>query len=332
MSQSSSPSLETTVSKSARPLISVVMPCYNAAPYLEEAVLSALGQSYGQVEVVIIDDGSTDGSAAIATRLATENPGKVIVSNTCRLGPFPARNHALRLIHGELVAFLDADDWWEPDALEKLQAGLAAAGADIAYCGWQNVGEGIVSAPHVPIAYEQNDPAACFVRSCPWPIHGALIRRDLVARLGGFSERRYSAMDYDLWLRALGLTQRIVRVPEVLAYYRWHGHGQVSAIKWRQVLDALAAQKDFIRNNPQLVRHLPDDKLRDLTEGQVLRQAYRAFWKRDMLSAQKLFRHAAVAGTFKLKDVRHILTASLLPLSAYRWLVALIDRRAQRHE
>lgn len=315
-----------SASSNNRPLISVVMPCFNAAPYLAESVGSVLSQRYGNVEVVIVDDGSTDGSADIAARLAEEHPGRVIVTHTSRLGPFPARNKALKLISGDLVAFLDADDWWEPAALEKLQAGLAASDADIAYCGWQNVGEGIVSLPHVPIAYEQDDPVACFVRSCPWPIHGALIRRDLVRRLGGFSERCFSAMDYDFWLRALAMTRRIVRVPEVLAYYRWHGQGQVSAIKWRQVLDALTAQKDFIKDNPHLVQHLPTSKLMDLTEGQVLRQAYRAFWKRDLESAQKLFRHAAVQFSFSLKDVRHIAVA-LLPLSLYRRFVRLVDRK-----
>jgi glycosyltransferase involved in cell wall biosynthesis len=315
----------TAASAVSRPLISVVMPCYNAAPFLAEAVGSALGQSYGDVEVVIIDDGSRDGSTEIAKRLAESHPGRVTVAYSGHLGPFPARNKALRLIRGELVAFLDADDWWEPTALEKLQAAHAASGADIAYCGWQNVGEGIVSAPYVPPEYETSDPVAHFVRTCPWPIHGALVTRELVERLQGFSERRFSAMDYDFWLRALGLTRHIVRVPEVLAYYRWHGSGQVSAVKWRQVLDALVAQKDFIRNNPRLVRHLPRKKLRDLTEGQVLRQAYRAFWKRDLSSAQKLFRHVAAAGAFGLKDLRHILTAVLLPRSLYRRLVAAID-------
>ncbi|AFL75874.1 glycosyltransferase [Thiocystis violascens] len=311
----------------ARPLISVVMPCYNAALYLEEAVGSALGQSYGNVEVVIVDDGSTDGSAEIAARLAAAHPDRILLDYTDRVGPFPARNQALKKIRGELVAFLDADDWWAPTALEKLYASLIASNADMAYCGWQNVGEGIVAEPYIPPAYEQEDAVAHFVRTCPLPIHGALIRRDLVTRLGGFSERRYSAMDYDFWLRALAETRRMVRVPEVLAFYRWHHQGQISAIKWRQVLDALAAQKDFIRANPHLVAHLPAKRLMEMTEGLVLVQAYRAFWKRDLISAHKLFRHAAIARAFALKDLRYILIAAMLPLSAYRFLIGMIDRK-----
>ena len=135
-------------------------------------------------------------------------------------------------------------------------------------------------------------------------------------------------MDYDFWWRALAATRCMVRVPEVLAFDRWHGLGQVSAVKWRQVLDAHTAQKDFIRANPGLVAHLPRDRLRDLTEGQVLRQAYRAFWKRDLVSAHRLFRHAGMAGACKTDDLRHILTA-LLPFPTYRWLLQRIDRQGE---
>ncbi|MFW2455686.1 glycosyltransferase family 2 protein [Methyloversatilis discipulorum] len=306
------------------PLISVVMPCHNAGPYLEEAVCSALDQEAVRTELVLVDDGSTDDSRSIADKLVTRYPGLLTVLHSERLGPYPARNLALKHARGELIAFLDADDWWEPDALAKLQSALLTSAADIAYCGWQNVGTGITSAPYVPPAYEAEDAAAHFVRTCPWPIHAALIRRRVVDAVGGFSEQRYSAMDYHFWLRAYGHTQRIVRVPEVLAYYRWHGSGQVSAVKWRQVLDALWAQQDFISRHPDLVAHIDPSGMVDLTEGRVLREAYRAVWKRDLLSAHALFRHAAKAGSGKIGDMRHLITAKL-PLPLYKKLFLLGD-------
>lgn len=314
-----------TTRREALPLISVIMPCYNAAPYVTEAVGSALGQSHGNVELIVIDDGSTDGSDAILARLAQAHAGRLHLVFTGRVGPYPARNVGLRHAHGEYIAFLDADDWWQRDTLEKLHAALRQHDADIAYCGWQNVGEGITSQPYIPPAYEEDDTVEHFVRTCPWPIHAALVKKSLVDRLGGFSERRFASMDYDFWLRALGAGARIKRVPEVLAFYRWHNSGQVSAVKWRQVLDALDAQLQFIRDNPGLVAHLPAGRLHDLTEGQVLRQAYRAFWKRDLRSAQKLFRHAAAKGSYRLRDLRHVLSA-LLPYGLYSSLVALADR------
>jgi len=312
----------------SKPLISVIMPCYNAALYVEEAVGSVMAQSYGNVELIVVDDGSSDDSTAVVQRLADQYPGRIHLLHTSRLGPFPARNLGLRHCHGKFVAFLDADDWWLPETLEKLHCALSDNSVDLAYCGWQNIGEDVKSEPYVPPEYEAGDSVAAFLRACPWPIHAALLREKLVDRLGGFSERRFSAMDYDFWLRALALTRRIKRVPEVLAFYRWHNQGQVSAVKWRQVLDALTAQKDFIRANPTLVSHLSAAKLRDLSEGQVLRQAYRAFWKRDLVSAQKLFRHSAAQLSFSLRDLRHVLVA-LLPLSIYRGIVSLAERSRQ---
>jgi hypothetical protein len=313
-----------------RPLISIIMPCYNAAPYVAEAIESVLGQSYGNVQLIVVDDGSSDASSEIVQSLASQHPDRLQLQFSNHQGPYPARNLGLRQARGEFIAFLDADDWWQPDTLEKLYGTLIEHRADLAYCGWQNVGEGVKSAPYVPPEYEAEDPVAAFVRTCPWPIHAALIKKNLVDQLRGFSERRFSSMDYDFWLRALAQTRNIVRVPEVLAFYRWHGQGQVSAVKWRQVLDALAAQKDFIKANPRLVAHLTPEKLRDLTEGRVLRQAYNAFWKRDLVSAQKLFRHVAVAGAFKLRDLFHVGTAFFLPASLYRWLVAAIGRGGAR--
>ncbi|GAB4178250.1 MAG: hypothetical protein Fur0039_21980 [Rhodocyclaceae bacterium] len=313
----------------ARPLVSVIMPCHNAAPYVAEAVASVFAQTHRPVQLIVADDGSTDGSGGIVEELARQHVSNMILIHTDHIGPYPARNAALRRATGEFISFLDADDWWDATALEKLHAAMAASGADIAYCGWQNVGEQVHAEPYVPPEYEKADPVERFLSSCPWPIHGALVRRSLLDRLGGFSERRYASMDYDFWLRAIGLTRRIVRVPEVLAFYRWHGAGQVSAVKWRQVLDALAAQQDFIREHRDLVAHIPAARLRDLTDGQVLRQAYRAFWKRDLESAHKLFRHAAAARAFSFADLSHILPASL-PMPLYRRLVAVIDRKAAR--
>ena len=308
------------------PLISVIMPCYNAAPYVAEAVASVMAQSHDNLELIVVDDGSSDGSDALLQQLAERYAPHLRLFYSGRVGPYPARNQALRQARGDYVAFLDADDWWLPETLAKLLETLTQREADIAYCGWQNVGEGIHSEPYVPPAYEEEDAVAHFVRTCPWPIHAALVRREIVDRLHGFSERRFSSMDYDFWLRALALTRRLARVPEVLAFYRWHGQGQVSAVKWRQVLDALEAQQAFIRHNPALVAHLPEAKLRDLTEGQVLRQAYRAVWKRDLESAQKLFRHAAAKRTFHARDLRHVVSA-LLPMPLYRGLIGLLDRR-----
>ena len=316
---------ESVPTANVRGRISVIMPCFNAERHLAAAAASALAQTYANVELIVIDDGSTDASPAIAAAIERGNPGRVTLLHTARVGPYPARNEAIRVARGDYVAFLDADDWWEPTALEKLHSAISTANADIAYCGWQNVGTGIKADPFVPPEYEKDDPVAHFLRTCPWPIHAALVDRSLVRQLNGFSERRFSSMDYDFWLRALAVTRKIVRVPEVLAYYRWHDAGQISAVRARQVLDALEAQRQFIRTNPALVKHLPARQVRDCTEGRVRREAYRALWNRDLPSAQCLFRHMAWSRSFSFRELPYVASA-LLPLRAYRWIVGLADK------
>ena len=311
-------------------LISVVMPCYNAAAFVEEAVNSVMNQTYPDVELIVVDDGSSDGSAGILQQLATQYSPRLNLLYQDHEGPFPARNLALRHANGGFVAFLDADDYWTLEALEKLAAAMQSNHADIAYCGWQNVGTGAPGTePYIPPDYSQMDTAAEFLRSCPWPIHAALVKREAIDAVKGFSERRFSAMDYDLWLRLYAHTQKLARVPEVMAFYRWHDKGQISKTKWKQVLDALQVRCDFVALHPECVAHLPEKKVRELSDGFLLREAYRAYWKRVLIDAQKLFRRAFIQGLWKAGDLKYLLPA-LLPGALFQWLVSKSDHLVER--
>lgn len=311
-----------------RPLISVVMPCFNAERFVEEAVRCALSQNGVQVELIVVDDGSTDDSLAILHDLQRElGSDRLILIQSHHGGPYPARNLGLATARGEWVAFLDADDYWAPNCLQSLLEAALQHGTDLAYCGWQNVGAVPAgSAPYVPPAYEEMDTTAEFLRDCPWPIHAALVRRSIVQAIGGFSTRRFASMDYDFWLRIYAHTQNIRRVPAVLAFYRWHGAGQISAVKWRQVIDAWSVRREFVAQHPERVRHLPRNTLTDLVDGVLLRSAYAAFWKRDLASAHKLFRQTLTAGGWRLQDSGHLLL-SLLPLPLFQKLVTLLERK-----
>lgn len=311
----------------SRALISVVMPCFNGRAFVQQAVHSALFQDYGNVELIVVDDGSTDGSQDILSRLRTRYPDRMTVLHQDNKGPYPARNEGLRHARGTLIAFLDADDWWAGNCLARLEHALEIADADLAYCGWQNVGSGGPGRePHLPPAYETQDTAALFLKGCPWPIHAALVRRELLDKVGGFSTRMFTSMDYDLWLRIFSVTRKFVRVPEVLAYYRWHDHGQISAVKWRQVIEAWQVRREFVQNHRGLVSHLASAVLRDLIDGSLLRAGYAAYWKRDLVSAQRLFRKVVRRGCWHLRDARYVLP-SLLPAGVYRRVIALADHR-----
>jgi len=308
---------------SAKPLISVIMPCYNAAPYVRQAIESVLGQSYAEVELVFVDDGSSDESAAIAAGLAARHPERMILLAADRRGPYPARNLGLTRASGPLVAFLDADDYWQADFLEKLHARLVAADAALAYCGWQNVGAtDRTNEPYVPPDYEAGDKLDLLLRAAsPWPIHAALTRRSVIDEVGGFDTTLATCMDYDLWLR-IGASRPIVRVPEVLAYYRFHPGGQITSKQWRQAENVWIVKKRFAAASPELVARFTRERLDELIDGALLRRGYDCYWRRDLVSAQRIFRRSLRAGGWKLKDLKYLLPA-LLPERSY---VSLIDR------
>ncbi len=305
--------------------ISVIMPSYNAAAFVEEAVNSVMNQTYADVELIIVDDGSTDASVEILDRLSAKYAPRITLHFQNHRGPYPARNLGLKHARGGRVAFLDADDYWSPDALEKLSSAMDVHHADIAYCGWQNFGIGAPGTePYIPPDYSQMDTASEFLRSCPWPIHAALVQREAIDAVKGFSERCFSSMDYDLWLQLYAHTQKLVRVSEVMAFYRWHNKGQISKTKWKQVLDALQVRRDFVAQHPERVGHLPEIKVRELSDGFLLREAYRAYWQRNLVDAQKLFRRAFIQGLWKANDLKYLLPA-LLPSIFFQWIVNMAD-------
>ncbi|HEB78304.1 MAG TPA: glycosyltransferase [Methylothermaceae bacterium] len=312
------------MSQISNPQISVIMPCHNAAAYVAEAIGSVHAQTFPDWELIVVDDGSGDDSVAIITRLAQED-SRIRLLRQDNQGPYPARNFGLRHARGEFVAFLDADDWWDRTFLEKMRHGLDGHKADLAYCGWQNVVEaGEDRPPYVPPDYLQEDLFERLLRSCPWPIHAALTRRRVLEAVGGFSTRCFSSMDYDLWLRIAAVTRHWVRVPEVLAYYRWHGKGQISAVKWRQVLEARRVRQDFVAAHREQVAHLSPSQLRQLIDGPLREQAYQALWRRDLESAQKLFRTILRHQAWQWRDCKYLL-ASLLPAALFQSLVRARD-------
>ena len=308
-----------------QPLISVIMPCYNAERFVADAVGSVLTQESVQVELVVVDDGSTDRSCEILAALEVGNPGRMRVFHQPNRGPYPARNLGLSHAHGKFVAFLDADDYWHPQCLGKLHATLEQSGAALAYCGWQNIGvEGGRGAPYVPPDYEAGDKAEAFLRSAaPWPIHAALVRREIITAVGGFDTHWQSCMDYDLWLR-IAVAKPIALVPEVMAFYRHHGSGQITSRQWVQAENTLLVKRKFLASHPELVAHLTANRLKELTDGVFLKRGYQSYWQRDLVSARRIFRKALHNGGWGLADLRYLLPA-LLPEKAYLRLIRFKD-------
>lgn len=121
---------------SSSPLISVVIPMYNTDLYIKQTVDSVLSQTYGNLEVIIVDDGSTDNSAKIVKELMQKDSRIKYISQP-NLGVSATRNNAIEHSQGEFVAFLDSDDLWLPTKLEKQIKRILDTGMEACYCGYQ---------------------------------------------------------------------------------------------------------------------------------------------------------------------------------------------------
>lgn len=302
--------------------ISVIMPCHNAASHLRRGVASVLEQTYESVELIVVNDGSTDDSLDILMGIRDDR--LKIVSQPKR-GVSAARNRGIAKAAGDYIAFLDTDDAWRPDCLEKLHGALqSASDAALAYCGWQNVGlAGGKGEPYIPPDYEGDDKVMKLLRGCPWPIHAALTRTALLREVGGFDETMSHAEDYKMWL-SLAARSRIVRVPEVLAFYHFHGGTQATNNRARSALSEWQAKEDFLRSNDGVRRCLDGRAVRQLTEGMLLKRGFECYWDRDLASARGIFRKVMKTGYGNAGDWKYMLP-SVLPLALHRAVISLFD-------
>jgi glycosyltransferase involved in cell wall biosynthesis len=304
------------------PAVSVVMPCFNAEDHLGRSVDSVLGQSFPDWELIAVDDGSTDGTRAW---LQAQTDPRVHLHVQPNRGVSAARNAGLALARGRLVAFLDADDTWEPTFLAEMVAALEARpDAVLAYCGWQNLGlPGGRGEPFVPPDYETVTKRETLFAGCRWPIHAALARHDAIEHAGGFDTTLKNAEDYALWLR-VGTAGPIVRVPRVLAYYHFHGKAQASANVTREALQQFDAQRRYLSTHPDFEAAVGRDQVKVMTLGRLLERGYECYWRRDLPAARAIFRTVMSNRYGNLKDWLYMLPA-LLPEALHRTLLSRRD-------
>jgi hypothetical protein len=203
----------------ATPLVSVVIPCWNQAHYLGEAIESVLAQSHPRLEIVVVDDGSSDNSFEVAGRY----PG-VRVLRQRNSGVAIARNRGLAATAGEFVAFLDADDRLLPRALE-VGVGVLSTQPEAAFAAGRprDIGRdgGVVREAAQPLVTRDHYLKLleeCFI----WSGSSLVYRRAALEAVGGFNERRVAADDYELYLK-LARAFPVVCHEEIVTEYRRHG-------------------------------------------------------------------------------------------------------------
>jgi glycosyltransferase involved in cell wall biosynthesis len=197
--------------------VSVLMGVHNGAPWVRDAVASVLAQTAGDIELIVVDDGSTDSTPAV---LASITDPRLRVYREPHAGLTRALNRALRLATAPLIARLDADDIALPERLERQRAFLDAhPEVGILGTGAREVDAAGREVRRVrPL---ENDAAIrrALIRANPFVHSSVVLRRSALERVGGYDETLPVAQDYDLWMRLSRVT-RLANLPEPLVVRR----------------------------------------------------------------------------------------------------------------
>src|SRR5438067_1945043 len=290
------------------PRVSVVVPARNAAPHIGEALSSIVAQTFGDWEALVVDDGSTDGTADVARAV---DPRIVVLDNPHPAGPAAARNLAIARASGELLALLDADDQWLPSYLER-QVGLfdseqARAGrVGIVACDALILENGAIRRePYSAFAGSAADVTLeTLLRSNPIFI-SAVAPRAVVLDAGGFEPETFGSADHDLWIRIAELGYRVVFNDEPLAVYRKHSStisgdlvamARTSELAYRRALERgrlTPAQRRIVRRSLLLQRSVR--QVEELLTHRPLPSAPVGVWLHATRGALGLLRYALLS-------------------------------------
>ena len=209
-------------------LVSIILPVFNGENYLAQSIGSCLNQTYTNLELIIVNDCSTDGSLGIAEKFAGQDSRIKIISNDSNLQLPASLNAGHRLAKGEFLTWTSDDNFFEPQALEILLENLISLKADIVFSNFNIVEEdgsfrretGLGKGGSLILG---NTIGACF-----------LYRREVYKRNRGYDEDLHTIEDYDFWLRAL-VHSSFSHVPAVLYNFRSHGSSLSSNLEHKDL-------------------------------------------------------------------------------------------------
>jgi len=292
--------------------VAVVIPVYNGRKYLRETIESVLGQKLPPAEIVVIDDGSTDGSAEVA-REFEPHLRLVVRANS---GVSATRNFGASVTQAAWLAFLDQDDLWDPDNLARQTAEIARhPDADVCYAGrrllYREAGSEAFTLMPMPPMPQPGSIHSLLLERCPFSPCSALIRRETFTAVGGFDGRHNGAEDWDLWLRLSFHGAKFVSCPHPLVQYRAHPES-VS----QNALKMLPVQIGVVRHNvlPRMTTLERATKGRML-ESQLVAEAAILLRSHDAPGSLRVMLHSILMHPFhssrRYKVVAHmVLTAA----------------------
>lgn len=208
-------------------LVSVIIPCYNAEKWIKEAIDSCLHQTYPAIEVIVIDDGSTDRSLEIIESYEH----RIVLETGPNRGGNHARNRGFELSTGDYIQYLDADDYILPEKIANQVQFLETTGMDVVYGDWrhqQHLPNGNIVLEDVKISGEQVDILAALLSD--WWVSPAclMFSRPAVHKSGGWDEELKAIQDKDFFLSVVMNGAKVGYQPGCHAIYRRHGNVTVS--------------------------------------------------------------------------------------------------------
>lgn len=236
---------------SGLPLVSIVIPAYNAAEYLCEAIDSVLDQSYPNIELIVLDDGSTDGTSEILKRYPE---GDFYRESHPNMGQAATLNKGWAMSKGEFLGYLSADDTLLPDAVEML-VGYFDQDSSVAmvYCDYEYMDQNSSALKTIRLPEFSYSEMILKILCIPGP--GALWRRTAFEKCGGWDESLRQLPDYEFWLR-LSLYGSFYHVPNSLARFRVHTGSQTySAADTKKSEEIISVMKGYFQR-PDLPQNI----------------------------------------------------------------------------
>lgn len=287
---------------SPNPLVSIVVPTFNHASFLRDAIDSISAQTYPHWEAIIVNNFSTDNTIDIVNGFSHDRIRLINFQNDGVIAA--SRNHGINHATGEFVAFLDSDDVWYPGKLEACVLALQE-GNDLVCHGELWVSEvtrprKVLYGPRSRATYDQ----LLFRGNCI-STSATVVRRSILDSVNGFSERTdfVTAEDYDLWLRIARVTQRIDFIPEVFGEFRRHGGNASSAIQRNLSAELSVIGDHFSGYNSSVLNRLKQRQRRGRayygagrssdSSGQI-RQAFRLFVQSFLITPFNLRLYPAI--------------------------------------
>lgn len=282
------------------PTVSVVIPTYNRADLLEEALRSGLQQTYQDFEVIIVDDGSTDHTRERVAGFQSDPRVRYIYQEN--RGPSAARNTGIRASQGSYVALLDSDDIWLPDKLQKQMSLMTADDrVDVVYCDFRFVD---LAGNLLPLRYSRPASRGTLYEDLMYgnvltgSDSAVLVRARCFAEVGLFDESLPALEDQDLW-RRMALAHHFVYLDEVLLYIRWHA-SNIQKEPERMAVAKMRYLEKLCQETPLEFRHhLPE--VAYLTYEEIAL---------SLLSARRFSEAASMLGKIALLGPKYIIRVS----------------------